>query len=184
MGSGQPRRRALGSSGQPRRRTGIRAQPLARPCGLASSLAPESFSALMALERLAPARNTRIAEEDSSDDSTDDRRTRRGPAASTSGQSSALSKFEQGCIAASPGAGAPGGRTWERFIRCRARGGSALRERGRFVFDAAHWRIGKQHSHRADMSCEHVYEAWTKRTGLKHASRCILWTCEARWRGT
>ena len=28
----------------------------------------------------------------------------------------------------------------------------------------------RQHTHRADMSCELAYEAWTKRTGLKHAS--------------
>ena len=59
-----------------------------------------------------------------------------------------------------------------------------VRARGRVGYAAAPWRIRIRHASRADMSCELACEAWTKRTGRKYASRCLLWKFEAQWRGT
>ena len=39
--------------------------------------------------------------------------------------------------------------------------GRVVRERGRFVYDAAHWRIRRKHDRLEEQSCEHVSIAWT-----------------------
>ena len=51
--------------------------------------------------------------------------------------------------------------TWERFTRSRTSRGRVERARGRVVYAAATWPVGRRHTCFAGQYCDHVQRPWT-----------------------